>query len=87
MFKISDKALIHFENGTVEGEIISGRQHIQIGGNSATKHCMIDTSVWGWGYKVRAPIVQSDGTLYLVRGIPAMGISNVDENLIERICD
>ena len=37
----------------------------------------------GWGYRVHAPIVLKDGTLYMVRGKVALGLSYVDEKILQ----
>jgi len=80
--KDGDKVIVTHRGVEVEGEIMGRRQWVQIGGQSATKHCPVSSAVWGWGYKVRSPIVMSDGSLYRVRGQIAMGIGYVSEDFV-----
>jgi hypothetical protein len=82
MFQRNDKVLVTLHGVTVEGTINGPRRWVQVGGHSPSKHQVVNTSVWNWGYEVRRPIVNPDGTLYMVRGQVAMGLGNMDERLL-----
>lgn len=57
-----------------EGVAVDDQSYRMVGGRSATKHSVVDTSVWGQGVRVRAPIIDKDGNTYMARGQVAPGI-------------
>lgn len=57
-----------------EGTAVDDQSYRMVGGRSATKHSTVSTAVGGQGVKVRAPIIDEDGNVYMVRGHMATGI-------------
>lgn len=85
MFQNNDKVKIARKGQMLDGTIASGRTWADLDPSYCdSQEVNHKAGRMGWGYKVRAPIVRADGSLYMVRGEVAMGLSYVDEKLITK---
>jgi hypothetical protein len=62
----------------VNGTIVKGRQCFYPQ-STVTKYGNGSLGPIAYGYKIRGPIIQADGSFYMVRGEVAHGIKFVDE--------
>lgn len=67
------------------GELMSGLEWGCVAGSPPSKHQVTGTAVYDWGYRVRSPILNADGSFYRVRGQIAFGIGFVSEKKVRAL--
>jgi len=85
MFQKNDTVKVTKNGVTLDGRIGSKRTWCDLEPSYCdSQEINFKAGRMGWGYQVHMPIVKADGTFYMTRGQPAMGLSYVDEKLITK---